>query len=380
MKHALKIGIVCLIWGGLSLSLGSVAAQPAPVVINAPRLNAENFDQIEPLAEHTVEGSFNTTTLKQEEEWLFFRRIENNGMTVWLIDRSAENHPIYTIDVPRYRDTGFYPYTEVVDHTFYLQTDDRTLQFYDLNSGELINEIEAEADFETFSVWDDGNAIVGFMATNEVLVWDRTSTELINHWPTPGHLTNGTVLSSGYALTTHRGSNLHAIDLRTGAIVQSWSDVSFDRRFNLEIPEQFELITYEDELLVIDNNTLQTIDRFSLPVETSFGSRIAGTPFIAGVGLGLGGYIYSDALSPSVYEPVGGLIDVNQHGDLMIVLTNTSFETLLYQITESGLERLSLPSQIPDDARLSFLGGDQLISLDASDRQHLTVTLWGIPE
>lgn len=419
MKHTLKMGAVCLLWGGLSLSLGSVVAQdtptppwnqatvdaaiharmtetanaadltpaetPAPGVINPPRLNAENFDQIEPLAEHMLEGdliTLNAAHLKQEEEWLFFSSTENSGMTVWLIDRSAENHPVYTIRVPRYRDGVFNSYsgvTEVIDHTFYLKTDNRTLQFYDLNTGELINEIESEAEFETFGVWDEGNAIVGFMATNEVLVWDRTTTELINRWPTPGHLINGTVLSSGYALTTHRGSNVHAIDLRTGATAQSWLDVSFDRRDNLETPGQFELITIEDELLVIDNNTLETTDRISLPVVTLFGHQIAGTPFVAGVVPGLQSYIYSDEVSPAVYETVDGLVDVNQQGDLMIVSANNPFDKPLYQITESGLERLSFPPQIPAEVRLSFLGGDQLISLDSSNRQYLTVTLWGIP-
>lgn len=388
MKTDLKTRIALLsLAASLSLGLGSAAAQetPAPVELPSASLTAENFSQMERLARYQFEGEylyFSSRSLKQEKDWLLIGDMGDDSMTVWLIDRTAEDYPRYRIHIPRYLTNLLNPDTEVVDHIFYIQTEDRVLQSYDVNTGELVNEIQAEVEFTSFSVWDEGNAIVGFMDNREVLVWDRTSAELISRWPVSRNLGRGTVLPSGYALIPYRGANLSAMDLRTGVIVQSWTDNTFDNRSSVLTPGQFDFTTYQDELLIIDNTTLQTVDRISLPVETLGGNRIPGTPFMLGWSEHLESYIQSYGISPAVYETIEGRVDPNQQGDLLLVLTDPGFDYQIYQLTNSGLQWVSFPRQIPrgDDDKLHFLGGDQLVSVQGPNRQQMTVTLWGIPE
>jgi hypothetical protein len=364
---------------------------------NAPILTAANFDQIEPLAHYDFEADdhvqFRDNWVLMPDRWLTVSTYEYDGdnwlMTIWLIDREALNTPAYRIPVPSPPDNIFHAASiEIVEGTLYYEHGANILHFYDLNTAALSGSIEAPADFLTIRAWKEANAVVGFLENDEILVWDVTTYALLHRWPAPPGMESGFVLVDGTAITMHSDTSVHAIDLQTGTLLQSWEDSIVSYHDVVKDPDRFHITTGENELLAVDSRTLQPIDQLIMNNGFLYGPVIANTPFVI---------LWNDARdvrirsfdSPmNISAPFDAQVfQTNRNGDLLLTRdeTETTRAYNLYHLSEAGLERLTLPDELrsPSDNRfLYFLGGDQLVSVEYQDNpwHNLRVTLWGVPE
>lgn len=373
------------------------ATETAPVEAPARErwVNADNLDQIEPLAHFDFESDlvfFHPIVLHSTNRWTAVNTLDErfNGdieLTVWLIDRWALDQPARPIVIDQEVAPDSYPTIHIIDEVMYY-LDDRTIILrYNIETGEPLSALQAENEIESFQPSLTENRVVGFMENDEIITWDTTTSEIIHRVPTPRGMVYGFLMPDGRALTTHRNEDLHAIDTETGEVIKTWEEIIAAYPFAIHDDRVFYLHTREGEILKIATDTLRTEDRLNMGLGTE-------ALFVGPVGRFMIAWsddsriiirsFESDLRGTRFSELEGWRYEVN-HAEDLFLLNDDDEHYAIYAMTEDGLEELALPEALEDsdgiEDALFFVMGDQLIDVHySSNFTKARVTFWGIPE
>lgn len=359
------------------------------------RLTADNFEQIEVLAQHEFTGDYiyvEPNPLNRDNQWVMVQSFEqkadgNYELTIALIDRTQVDQPPHVFALRGSADTTAGLRIQVIGELLYHWERGAGVNLYDFNTGEWQGEFNLPEEILFVQPWRGQNALIA-LTEDDIVVWDVDTQQERQRWPAHDGIFYSFILDSDIMLTYHDDNTIYAIDLETGNELQRWQSVrsNYPLPFNPVQQSVFYLTTLNRTVLKIDSNTLETLDRIEMGPGSNRVYVSPGGRYLLTWSENFEFVIRSldPAYPTDAYEPVrGGFYDINLNEDLLLLYESSGYN--LYSLSASGLEPLAFPEPIENidenSDTLQFMHGNQLIVIHYGDRQRkATVTFWGIME